>query len=38
MAMNNARLARAGLRSLTDRYLMLRGNETAGCDIARPVV
>jgi hypothetical protein len=26
------------LRSLTDRYLMLRGNETAGCDIARPVV
>jgi hypothetical protein len=38
MAMNNARLAKAGLRSLTDRYLMLRGNETAGCDIARPVV
>jgi RNA-directed DNA polymerase len=38
MAMNNARLAKAGLRSLTDRYLMLRGNETAGCDTARPVV
>lgn len=38
MAMNNARLAKAGLRSLTDRYLKLRGNETAGCDIARPVV
>jgi len=37
-AMNNARLAKAGLRSLTDRYLMLRGDETAGCDIARPVV
>ena len=37
-AMNNARLARAGLRSLTDRYLTLRGNETAGCDLARPVV
>jgi RNA-directed DNA polymerase len=37
-AMNNARLAKAGLRSLTDRYLMLRGNETAGCDTARPVV
>jgi RNA-directed DNA polymerase len=37
-AMNNARLAKAGLRSLTERYLMLRGNETAGCDIARPVV
>ena len=37
-AMNNARLAKAGLRSLTIRYLMLRGNETAGCDIARPVV
>jgi hypothetical protein len=38
MAMNNARLAKAGLRRLTARYLMLRGNETAGCDIARPVV
>jgi hypothetical protein len=38
MAMGNARLAKAGLRRLTDRYLMLRGNETAGCDIARPVV
>jgi hypothetical protein len=38
MAMNNTRLAKAGLRRLTDRYLMLRGNETAGCDIARPVV
>ncbi|MDX9976332.1 MAG: group II intron reverse transcriptase/maturase [FCB group bacterium] len=37
-AMSNARLAKAGLRSLTERYLMLRGNETAGCDIARPVV
>jgi RNA-directed DNA polymerase len=37
-AMSNARLAKAGLRSLTKRYLMLRGNETAGCDIARPVV
>jgi RNA-directed DNA polymerase len=37
-AMNNARLAKAGLRSLTDRYLVLRGNETAGCDTARPVV
>jgi len=37
-AMNNARLAKAGLRSLTDRYLTLRGNETAGCDLARPVV
>jgi len=37
-AMNNARLAKAGLRSLTDRYLKLRGNETAGCDTARPVV
>ena len=37
-AMNNARLAKAGLRSLTERYLMLRGSETAGCDIARPVV
>ncbi|MEQ8694168.1 MAG: group II intron reverse transcriptase/maturase [Gammaproteobacteria bacterium] len=37
-AMSNARLAKAGLRSLTGRYLMLRGNETAGCDIARPVV
>lgn len=38
MAMNNARLAKAGLCSLTDRYQLLRGNETAGCDIARPVV
>lgn len=37
-AMNNERLANAGLRSLTNRYLMLRGNETAGCDTARPVV
>lgn len=37
-AMSNARLARAGLHSLTDRYLTLRGNETAGCDLARPVV
>jgi len=37
-AMNNARLAKAGLRSLLQRYEMLRGNETAGCDIARPVV
>ena len=37
-AMSNPRLTKAGLRSLTDRYLMLRGNETAGCDIARPVV
>ena len=38
LAMNNARLAKAGWRSLTDRYLTLRGSETAGCDIARPVV
>lgn len=37
-AMNNARLARAGLQSLTDRYQLLKGDETAGCDIARPVV
>ncbi len=37
-AMNNARLAKAGLVSLTERYLTLRGNETAGCDTARPVV
>lgn len=38
MAMDKARLEKAGLRSLTERYLSLRGNETAGCDIARPVV
>jgi RNA-directed DNA polymerase len=37
-AMNNTRLAEAGLRSLTERYLMLRGNETAGCRRACPVV
>ena len=36
--MGNARLAKAGLLSLHDRYLALRGNETAGCDIACPVV
>jgi hypothetical protein len=38
MAMNNAQLAKTEWRSLTDRYLMLRGNETAGCHIARSVV
>jgi RNA-directed DNA polymerase len=27
-----------GLQSLAHRYLLLKGNETAGCDIARPVV
>jgi hypothetical protein len=36
--MNNAQLAKTEWRSLTDRYLMLRGNETAGCHIARSVV
>jgi len=36
--MGNARLAKAGLLSLHDQYLTLRGNETAGCDIACPVV
>lgn len=38
MAMDKTRLEKAGLRNLTERYLSLRGNETAGCDIARPVV
>jgi len=38
IAMNNRRLSKTGLRSLTKRYLLLRGNETAGCDNARPVV
>jgi hypothetical protein len=38
MARNTPRLAKAGLRGLTDGDLMLRGNETTGCDIARPVV
>ena len=37
-AMNKSRLAKAGLTNLTERYLLLRGNETAGCDFARPVV
>ena len=37
-AMSNQRLTKAGLLSLLDRYLALRGNETAGCDIACPVV
>jgi RNA-directed DNA polymerase len=37
-AMSNQRLSKAGLLSLLDRYLALRGNETAGCDIACPVV
>lgn len=36
--MGNDRMAKAGLVSLLDRYLTLRGNETAGCDIACPVV
>jgi RNA-directed DNA polymerase len=36
--MDNDRLAKAGLVSLLDRYLTLRGNETAGCDSACPVV
>ena len=36
--MGNDRLAKAGLLSLLDRYVTLRGNETAGCDIACPVV
>lgn len=36
--MGNDRMAKAGLVSLLDRYLALRGNETAGCDIACPVV
>jgi RNA-directed DNA polymerase len=37
-AMSKARLAAAGLESLLDRYLMFKRNETAGCDIACPVV
>lgn len=37
-AMSNARLAKAGLASLTERYLRLGGSETAGCDTACPVV
>jgi len=37
-AMSNDRLTKAGVVSFLDRYLQLRGNETAGCDIACPVV
>lgn len=36
--MSNARMTKAGLLSLHDQYVTLRGNETAGCDIACPVV
>jgi len=37
-AMSIARLTTAGLISLTERHLLLRGSETAGCDRACPVV
>ena len=37
-AMTIARLTTAGLVNLTERYLLLRGSETAGCDSACPVV
>lgn len=37
-AMNSARLARVGLISLSDRYLLFQRNETAVRDIACPVV
>lgn len=37
-AMSNAWLRKLGLKSLLERYEKLRGDETAGCDIARPVV
>lgn len=37
-AMNNAYMKKLRLKSLLKRYEMFRGSETAGCDIARPVV
>lgn len=37
-AISNDRLTKAGVVSFLGRYLQLRGNETAGCDIACPVV
>jgi hypothetical protein len=36
--MTLARVTAAGLVNLTQRYLLLRASETAGCDIARLVV